>query len=401
VRRFGLGGVWLAPLFWTAGEWARSTVGGGFPWVLLGSSQATVVPIVQAASVVGVYGLSALVALVSTAAAAVALGQHRRAHARGAIAVGVLLVVIAAAGMARVRSGALLEAGRGLRVGLVQGSVPQTDKYDPQYRDDILQRYLALSRQTIAEGAGLVVWPEAATPFYFDASALLAQPVRRLAAETHTPFVIGTDEYAPPTASSPERSYNAAVLVGTDGRSHGSYRKMHLVPFGEYVPLRSLLFFVKPLVEAVSDFSAGTDPVVFDAGGRKLSVSICYESVYPEVSRAFVAGGSELLITITNDAWFGRSSAAYQHFDQGALRGVEEGRYMVRAANTGISGAVDPYGRALLRSDLFVPAAMTVDVRLLDERTIYSRVGDLAAWLSLAASLWVLVPFRKQRASRT
>jgi len=153
-----------------------------------------------------------------------------------------------------------------------------------------------------------------------------------------------------------------------------------------------MLFFVGPLVEAVSDFSAGTEPIVLDAGGKRVSVSICYESVYPWLSRAFVQRGSQLLATITNDAWFGTSSAAYQHFDQGALRAVEEGRYMVRAANTGISGAVDPYGRVLARTRLFETMALTVDVRLLDRRTIYSYAGDVVVWLSLALCAWGLVP---------
>jgi apolipoprotein N-acyltransferase len=155
------------------------------------------------------------------------------------------------------------------------------------------------------------------------------------------------------------------------------------VPFGEYVPLKRLLFFVGPLIEAVSDFSAGTDPTVFDVGGRRLSVAICYESVYPAVSRAFVARGAELLVTITNDAWFGRSSAAYQHFEQGVLRAVEEGRYFVRAANTGISGAADPYGRVMVRTELFVPTVEAADVRLISTRTVYSRVGDVVVWVSL------------------
>jgi apolipoprotein N-acyltransferase len=155
------------------------------------------------------------------------------------------------------------------------------------------------------------------------------------------------------------------------------------VPFGEFVPFKSVLFFAKPLVEAVSDFSPGTEPVVFDAGGRSVSVAICYEAIFPGLARDFVAHGSQLLATITNDAWFGRSSAAYQHFDQAGLRAVEQGRYVVRAANTGISGAVDPYGRALVRTPLFEPLSVTVDVRLLTDRTIYSRTGDAVVWLSL------------------
>jgi len=225
----------------------------------------------------------------------------------------------------------------------------------------------------------------------------MAAPIRRLAAETNTAFLVGTDEFAPARNGSPDRYYNAASLLGGDGRTRATYRKMMLVPFGEYVPMKRLLFFVGPLVEAVSDFTAGVDPVVFDSDGRRFSVAICYEAVSPVISRAFVRGGSQLLATITNDAWFGRTSAAFQHFEQAGLRAIEEGRYVVRAANTGISGAVDPYGRVIEKTELFVPLALTVDVRLLDERTIYSRVGDVVAWAGVALAAFVAVAAGRRR----
>jgi apolipoprotein N-acyltransferase len=390
VRRFGSNGIWFAPAIWVATEWLRATVGGGFPWVLLGTSQATVLPVIQASSIVGVYGISALLALVSTAAVAFTLERSRTS--RYAVAgVALLVVLVTAWGTWRLSGNTLLAAGEPLRVGLVQGSVAQEQKWDPRYSGDIMTRYLGLSRQVVEAGADLVLWPEAATPFYLNANAALARPIRELAATSMTPFIIGTDEYTPESAGEPEHFYNAAVLIGTDGRSHpATYRKMHLVPFGEYVPLKSLLFFVDTLVEKVSDFSPGTDAVVFDVDGRRVSVAICYESVYPSLSRQFVQNGSTLLATITNDAWFGRSSAAYQHFEQGAVRAVEEGRFVVRAANTGISGAVDPYGRVIAATPLFEPAALTVDVRLLTSRTIYSRVGDVVVWLSLAVFVLIV-----------
>jgi apolipoprotein N-acyltransferase len=191
--------------------------------------------------------------------------------------------------------------------------------------------------------------------------------------------------------------YNTAFMLGPTGDTVGVYHKIRLVPFGEYVPMKRILFFVGPLVEAVSDFTPGTDPVVFDVDGRRVSVAICYESIAPWIARAFVRRGSQLLATITNDAWFGRSSAAFQHFEQGAIRAVEEGRYVVRAANTGITGAVDPYGRVLRRTPLFETMAVTVDVRLLDGRTIYSYVGDVVAWASAVVTGLVIVFVRPAR----
>jgi apolipoprotein N-acyltransferase len=339
--------------------------------------------------------LSALVALVSTAAAAVTLSR-RALHVRAAIGVLALLAVITAAGSLRVAGGSLVKTGTVLRVGLVQGNIEQNAKWNPAFRDQIVERYLGLSRQVLGAGAQLVLWPEAATPFFFDADSNLAEPIRRLAAQSRTPFLIGTDDFEKGQNGQPNRIYNAAVVIGSDGRSRGTYRKMVLVPFGEYVPFQRLLFFIGPLVQAVSDFSPGTDAFVFDADGQRISASICYESIYPWLSRAFVEQGSQLLTTITNDAWFGPSSAPYQHFEQGAVRAVEEGRYIARAANTGISGVVDPYGRVVVTTRLFEPAALVADVRLLDGRTIYSHIGDVVVWLSLAVTGLALVLFRRR-----
>lgn len=400
VRRFGIVGVWFAPAAWVGTEWARATVGGGFPWALLGTSQATALPVAQFASVAGVYGLSALLALVATAAAVVALTE-RRAHRLAAVAVGVVLVAIVVGGALRMARSDLTRQGGVLRVGLLQGNVDQDIKWDPVFRASILERYLDLSRQAIGAGAGLVVWPEAATPFFFELDTAMAEPIRRLAAQSRTPFLIGTDDYEAGPELGTDRIFNSAMLVGSDGVTRGRYRKMHLVPFGEYVPLKWLLFFVDSLVDKVSDFTPGDEPVVFDVDGRRLSVSICYESVYPTLSRRFVERGSQLLLTITNDAWFGRSSAARQHFEQGALRAIEQGRYVVRAANTGISGAVDPYGRVLAATPLFETTAVTADVRLLDHRTVYGYIGDLVVWVSLGLCGGLLVVARRPRARTT
>jgi apolipoprotein N-acyltransferase len=172
---------------------------------------------------------------------------------------------------------------------------------------------------------------------------------------------------------------------------------MHLVPFGEYVPLKRLLFFVGPLVESVSDFSFGADPVTVPVVGRPVSVAICYEVIYSSLIRRFVLNGSQLLTTITNDAWYGRSSAAYQHWEQASLRAIEQGRYLARAANTGISGFVDPYGRVLAQSDLFEQTMLVADLRFIRSMTIYARVGDLVAWLSLAATAAALVMTRTRK----
>jgi apolipoprotein N-acyltransferase len=379
----GRHGLWLAPAIWVATELLRRYVLSGFPWVLLGYSQASVTPVVQVASVVGVYGLSALVALasVSLAFAAVGRGRERVLVPLAGLAT---VLLIAAAGHWRVSDGRLATAGDPVRVALVQANIPQDQKWDAGYATRILETYLTMTREAAAAGARVVIWPESSTPFYFDYDQAGNAAIRQVVRDTGVHLLFGTDQYEP---GPPARSFNAALLLDPSGTVTGVYRKMHLVPFGEYVPLRRLLFFAAPLVESVSDFSPGDEATVMSVGSRRLSTAICYEVVYPDLIGTFTDRGSQLLTTVTNDAWYGRSSAPHQHFWQAAVRAVEQGRYLARAANTGISGIVDPYGRVITRSPLFVRTVLHGDVRFIDERTIYGRTGDAFAFACVALAL--------------
>jgi apolipoprotein N-acyltransferase len=244
------------------------------------------------------------------------------------------------------------------------------------------------------------VWPESAAPFMFDEDKLAAAQVRGLAMDKRVSILLGSDEIERPEHAGdlPDKYYNSAFLIRPDGTTGGVYRKIHLVPFGEYVPLRRMLFFVSPLVEAIGDFSAGTDAVLLPLNGHLISTAICYEVVYPDLVRQFVRGGSELLTTMTNDAWFGRTSAPYQHFAQASMRAIEEGRYLVRAANTGVSGFVDPYGRVLSATRIFEPAVSVEEIRFLKAATIYSRIGDVFAYASVLTTAALVVVTRRRRA---
>ena len=386
VRRYGVQGLWLAPCFWVTTEWFRAWLGGNFPWVLLGSSQASALPVVQLASVTGAYGLSAMVVSAGVVIAILTLSRNR-AHRRTAAIAALGLALIPIWGAWRMSRGDFLTQGLPMRVGLVQGNVPQEQKTDPSFGAAILDRYIALTREAIGAGSQLVLWPEASTPFYFEIEANQAEPIRRLAREARTPVLVGTDQYEAASSSGPQKFFNGAVLVGPDGRNLDSYQKIHLVPFGEFVPFKRLLFFVKPLVVNVADFTHGSRPTVFDVEGTRFSVAICYEVVYSGLAREFVNNGAQLLTTITNDAWFGRTSAASQHFEQAGIRAVEQGRYLVRSANTGISGGFDPYGRVLARTELFTAVTTTVDVRLLSGRTVYNAIGDTIVYLAFAGTM--------------
>jgi apolipoprotein N-acyltransferase len=392
--RFGPLALLLSPAVWVATELLRRWVLGGFPWVLLGYSQAGVLPVVQAASLVGVYGLSAEVVLAS---AAVVLAVRARGRLRVAAPVSIALAIGALAlwGQWRIQDGALAREGTPVRVGLIQGNIPQAQKWDQARASQILGTYLALTQQAASRGATLVVWPESSTPFLFEHDAGGNTAIRNAVRMFGISLLFGSDQYEPGT---PARFYNSAFLLAPDGRTAAVYRKMHLVPFGEFVPLKRLLFFVGPLVQAVSDFSPGEDAVVMPVGENRLSTAICYEVVYPDLIAEFVARGSQLLTTITNDAWYGQSSAPYQHFWQAVVRSVEQGRYLVRAANTGISGIVDPYGRVQAMSPIFEQQVVMGEARYLNGRTVYARTGDAFAW---ACALLTLLAWLASRGRTT
>ena len=407
--RGGARALWLAPMVWVATEYGRAYLFGGFPWVLLGYSQASVLPVAQLASLLGVFGVSALVSAVSAAMAYGAVvglpaASLRTTNAtvtarpieRFAPLAVVLLVVLSVVfwGSRRIVRGDLTRAGDPIRVGLVQGNVEQAEKWDDARASSIFANYLRMTRQAIAEGAQVVLWPESSTPFYFEEDRPNADQVRRIAREARVPILVGSDqiEHGVPT-----RYYNSAFLVAPDGSSAGVYRKMHLVPFGEYVPLKRVLFFAAPLVEAVSDFSPGESAVLLPVKGHLLSTAICYEIVYPALVRQFTRAGSELLTTITNDAWFGDTSAPYQHFAQAAMRAIENGRYLVRSANTGISGIVDPYGRVVVRTDLYKPAVVVEEARFLRGATVYVRTGDVLADAAAVLTAGALLLTRRKR----
>jgi apolipoprotein N-acyltransferase len=387
VVRLGTRGLLLAPAAWVTTEIGRGYLFTGFPWELVGYSQATVLPVAQLASLTGVYGLSALATLVSVAMVLVVYDRTRlRWGAAAAAAVAVIATV--AFGSARLADNRLTREGVPYRVALIQGNVAQSEKWDPQRAATIVQSYIANTRRAAADGARFILWPESALPFFFQEEPIVGDAIRQLAYQTRTTLLFGSDQIERTT---PPRYYNSAFLIEPAGTVGGVYRKIHLVPFGEYVPLKRLLYFAGPLVQAVSDFSAGERMVMLPVAGRPVSTAICYEVVYPDLGRRATLAGSQLLTTITNDAWFGYSSAPWQHFQMASMRAIEQGRYLARAANTGISGIVDPYGRVLARTRLFEEATVVGDVRFLAGQTFYGRTGDLFAYACAIATLAALV----------
>jgi apolipoprotein N-acyltransferase len=380
-------------------EYLRGIVMGGFPWIPLGNTMVTLLPIAQLASALGVYGLSLFVAFVNVGFAVAALAPPSRqapADRTRLIAAGGTLALIAAVsiwGGLRL-SGNELTNGTPIKIGLIQGNIAQTDKWNPARAGMILDRYLRLSRQAFEQGAEFIMWPEASTPFFFEEDPT-GNVIRDLARSVGRPMLLGSDEI---DDADPPRTYNSAFMLDRGGATAAVYRKIHLVPFGEYVPFQRVLFFVGPLVEAVSAFSRGTRVTMLPVDGHMVSTAICYEVTYPALAREAVQQGSEMLTTITNDAWYGESSAAFQHFEMAAMRAIEQGRYLARSANTGISGIIDPYGRVLVKTQVFETVAVVAEARFVQAKTVYARIGDVVAYLAMAIIVLALaVSFKTSR----
>jgi apolipoprotein N-acyltransferase len=399
IARIGAPALFFAPVAWVATEFARGYLFGGFPWVPLGNSQVTILPVAQLASVLGVYGLSALVALVN-AALAFALLTSGAARIRAVGAVALALVALGMWGSWRVAEGSLTRDGVPIRIGLVQGNVAQEDKWNPREARRIFTTHVAMTRDLVRRGAQYVIWPESSTPFSFEDP--LASPegddlLRSLARQERVPILFGSEQVI---RSTPPEIYNAAFLLSPDGQTSAVYRKVHLVPFGEFFPFQQWLTFVAPLVQRFAPFSAGSGPVMLPVGVHRASTAICYEVVFPALARDAVVAGSELLTTVTNDGWYGRSSAPYQHVEMAAMRAIEQGRYLARAANTGISGIIDPYGRFVTRSSIFEQVGLVGEARFLAGRTVYSLIGDVLAYAAVVLTALAALLVRGHRESR-
>ncbi len=396
----GTAGLLGAPFAWVALEYSRSITFFQFPWCLLGYSQHAELPFIQIASVTAVYGVSFVLAASSALLAILAL--DKRAAWRRSAAVGAVLLVVASWGYGRwAMSQPVHQTGR-ITVGLVQGGIRQEDKWVPENAWSNVDRHLELSQKAAAQGARLVVWPESAVPFLFDEDPELAGLLRKMVARQRVYLFFGNDD----RERRPDGSgliYVGAKLLAPDGRLLARYRKIQLVPFGEYVPLQPLFTmggrYAAKLVQQVSDFTPGTEATTGLVDGHRVGGFICYEAIFPALVRRFAAGGAELLINVTNDAWYGTTSAPYQHMAMAAFRAVENRRYLVRAANTGITAVVDPYGRVLEKTQLFDTAVLVREVPFVTGETFYARHGDLFAHGCVGLALAVLAAGWRPRRS--
>jgi len=393
----------LSPFLWVAVELARTRI-TGFPWDLLGITQVDNIPLARIATVTGVYGLSFEIMVVNTAmAAAFLIGSGRGQRKRSPLLLATIAAVVALQA-GRWISPPASPADRSAR--LVQANIPILlgGDWTKEYFEGTL-RDLSLvslntqnpaspspspspSSQAPASPSDLIVWPESPAPFYTTDPAF-RDAVSNIAREAQTSMLVGSLGIRN-AGETPERAtqlYNSASLVSLAGEWVGRYDKMHLVPFGEYVPFKRVFGFAGGLTKEVGDFSAGNSRVPLPAGGSKLGVFICYESIFPYEVRQLAANGAEVFVNVSNDGWYGDSGAYAQHLKQARMRAVENNRWLLRDTNTGVTAVIDPYGRVVSTIPRKIRAALEARYALTNVTTFYTRHGDWFAYLCAIISV--------------
>jgi len=388
--------VWQVPVFWVSLEFLRSNLFSGMPWELLGYSQHDTLHLIQIADVFGIYGVSFVIALGNAVAFIGYLlirdkdwGNTRVTKRLFAVSLACFACLFLSAwvyGDKRLRFfDNRMAHSPTVQIAVIQGNVNQTVKWDPKFQAQTIDKYIKLSESVPADDLDLIVWPETATPFYLLRDVEPSKRVLKGILNIGKDFLIGSPSYV--NRGNRIDYFNSAYLIQAEGSIAGKYDKVHLVPFGEYVPFKKWLPFLGKLVEQVGDFKPGQRGSTISWRDFKVGMQICYEIIFPNLSRGLVRNGADLLVNITNDAWFGRTGAPFQHFSMAVMRAVENRRSLIRAANTGISGFVDPVGRVLTSTDLFEDKALKQEIPVLKTETIYSRYGDFFAIICLLASL--------------
>lgn len=374
-------GVMLG-LVWYMLELLRGSLFTGFPWLPQAAAFAPWPVFIQGASLVGAYALGGLLAM-----AACLLAEGRKTCVAAALG---LLAVLAVFGAARLTDSEGFSENAALSLDavpviFVEGNVDQNQKWDAAWQQTTVDLYLRLSRAALQDHHGptpLVIWPETAMPFYYQEHRLHAPVLREFVKESGAPLLFGAPGYLKNGAHS-FRIFNRAYLITPQGHDAGYYDKEHLVPFGEYLPPWLAFEFLVPLLQGVGDFTPGLAVAPLRTGNLALGMLICYESIFPELAQARVAAGANILVNISNDGWFGDSSAPEQHLQMAALRAVEQNRWLLRGTNTGISGIYDNKGRLVLRGTQFKAQTVAGQARLLTSRSSYH---EAAPWIPYAAA---------------
>ena len=371
-KRFSVPIYISSPLVWVLLEYVRGFFMSGFPWSFLAHSQHNFLPFIQVVSITGSYFISFLIVAVN----ALLFSLWRRKKV-STVYISVIAVLFVAAFAYGFISLADKEDAPQKKVAIIQGNIRQDVKWDEDFKIMTIKKYIQM---TLGSGktADLIIWPETAMPFIFDEEIYANEYIKTLPPEVNANLLFGTI-----SKGKTRGYYNSAYVIGRTGDTAGVYNKVHLVPFGEYTPLVSYLPFLQKLTAIGSDFVPGDGytPIKTDIGD--IGVLVCYEGVFPSIAIKTVREGAQVLVNLTNDAWYERTSAAYQHFSFYIFRAIETDRYMLRAANTGISAIIDPKGRIDTKTPIFTEEILKGSFAMKNTKTFYVRYGDYFILLTL------------------
>ncbi len=382
AKGFGHRAIFIVPMIWVSLELLRNYIFGGFPWGFIGYTQSSFLSLIQMASISGVYGVSFIIVLCNASLAFLFLEKRKVVSWIPLLLSLIAIATISGWGHYSLSYG-YQSRGKEIPVACIQGN------YGAQTSEDvtqiaILSDYINMTIEAAKMNSRLIVWPESTAHLEICCTEGYADLLSQLCHEHEIDMVLGSIHQSD---DSEDRMFNSAFHIDSSGKVAGRYDKIHLVPYGEYVPIPRVLFFVRKFVEAAGDFSKGEEYAVMDYNGNNFSILICYEVIFPDAVRAFVRKGATFFINITNDSWFGKSAAPYQHFQFLILRAIESGRYFIRCASTGISGIISPKGEVLTKTEIFTKKIIKADISPIEKKTFYSHMGD---WLAIACVIITL-----------
>lgn len=359
----------------------------GFPWLALAGSLAPWPLLTQAAAVTGAFLLggiwltAALFVLLAFLPGAYSIAA-RMSCASAGCAIALVLLSYGAGRIAEIRLTSGTPQNNFIQAALIEGNIDQNQKWTLPFQRESLNIYIGLTNEALAQRDDhpLIIWPETALPFFVEKRPEFMGEVREEVRKWGSPLLFG----APGAGASNNGIYNRAFLMAPDGQLAGTYDKEQLVPFGETVPPWLKLKFLEPLLQGTGVYTQGSDPKPLLWDKLAMGVLICYEGIFPWLAQSRVAAGSNLLIDISNDGWFGRTPAARQHLYLTALRCIEQGRWLLRATNTGISASIDPAGSIVKSGPMFQMGYLPCEAILLSDMTIFHRIYDFLPWLCLA-----------------
>ena len=372
----------FVPACWVLTEYLKGIIFTGFPWLLIGYSMWKVPELLQPASITGVYGLSFIAVLFNTLIADSFMRQRVKPLAAGVL----LFVILFGTGKSVINN---MHAAADTRVAVLQGNISQYKKFDGRFKSEIMSIYTRLHKQAQDFSPDLVVWPETAAPEPLDADIQVYMQIQNMISETGASELVGTVE------KKGRKYYNSAYMISPDGTLSEPYRKIHILPFGEYFPLRGIISRFADIVNDLGDLDRGNKLELLRAGDHYIATGICFESIFGGLIRKFFDNGAQIFVNITNDGWFMDTAGPYQHFVHSVIRAVENRTYVIRSANTGISAIIDPAGRILKKTGLLEEAVLTGYAGPSQGKTVYSEYGDYFVLICLVAAGVIMWEERK------